>query len=79
MNNLNIFENTFAGFIPTLTPAKNHWNNNCPGNCQAQINGYPFWIKQQPLWPYKCACRGQRIAKPGQKPKECLNWGGNYD
>jgi len=84
MNNLNIFEtkfteelatseNTFAGFKPTWTPTKNHWDNNCSCHCQAWINGYPFWINRQPFWPYKCACCGDYEFKKGQAAKGGFN------
>jgi len=78
--NLNIFENTFAGFKPTSLGSlnKNQRDNNCSGNCQARLNG-AFWLANQRYWVYKCFCCGARQIKPDQKLQTSFNWGGIYE
>lgn len=72
MTNLNTFEN-FASFKPwKLSQDK---PDNCPGNCQAQIDA-DFWLNNQRYWVYKCpCCKARQI----EKHQTTYNWGGLYD
>jgi len=73
--NLKIFESTFASFKPTSlgSPNKSNQDHNCPGSCQAQLNG-AFWLANQRYWAYKCFCCQERQIQKGQQPN--YSWGG---
>jgi len=57
--------NLATNFKPTWT-LQTPPLDNCSANCQAQIQGLPRWINNQPFWTYQCKCCQTYQFKPGQ-------------
>ena len=71
--NLDIFESTFAAFSTNWTPNKSKYDNNCPGDCSAQIKGLAWWLENKPFWTYHCACCNNYQFLEGQVTKGGFN------